>query len=433
MKSKIFAVAAILILMFAVVPSFSWTPPPFIPPSFENVQYIEPQDKTFEGPCTESRRFNATHNIYNVTDLYAYDIIISFDTTYLELERWWLNIPAGWAVDTYRVLINRTEQSPPAPPTMYYHFAVTRLGNVSGFTGSMTLAVLQFHIVYEPCWPDCVTTKIGIVQCKMSNACGLPIIGPAYDGFITIKSSKPNIEILFSKDPKVFNITADKTAFGWINCTWLSAYVWVSNVTKFYGMSIDVYFDPTLLNTDIQHVFINEEWFTWPWTKFKMSVICQPSPPIGVVEVEIERPNEEEKWLKGTNWLIRIDFHVKCVMNMTHCDPPRLPINASCDVTADWALARLWMCGREYKAEPAWPGYPYNFTISWSTYYWRPIRYDFSQNGHVGVEDIVIILAHYGHCACFCPFDLNGDHWVDLYDVVKVAKAYCNSTPPTAP
>jgi hypothetical protein len=426
MKTKLYAVAFVALLalsMFAVLPVFSWEPPPYIPPSYANVLYIEPQEETFVGPCTESRRFNATVNIYNVTDLYAWDIYVYWDTTYLELEGWKLNIPAGWAVDTYQVLYNRTETAP--SPFKYYHFAVTRLGLVSGFNGSMVLAELYFHIIIEFCWPDSVTTGIKFSTTyppKLSNGCGVPIPYTTHDGTIIIKSSKPNIEILFSKDPEVFNKT-DNWAQGWINCTRISAYVWVSNVTKFYGMSLDIYFDPNVLETDIQHIFINEEKFTWPWTKLEMSIHPSGAP----IQVHIERPNEEEKWLKGTFWMIRIDFHVKCVMNTTNYDyiaPYGFPINATTTVTSDWALAKLYMCGREYK----YTNPTYNLDISWSTYYWTPIPYDFDQNGHVGISDILIILKYYGKPDT--PFDLDKSGTVDIYDVVKVAKAYCTKTPP---
>ena len=64
-------------------------------------------------------------------------------------------------------------------------------------------------------------------------------------------------------------------------------------------------------------------------------------------------------------------------------------------------------------------------------YFWTPIPYDLDQNGHVGVEDIMIALEHYGEE--FTPgtgFDFDEDGDCDIFDIVIVAKHYCNDVPP---
>jgi hypothetical protein len=80
------------------------------------------------------------------------------------------------------------------------------------------------------------------------------------------------------------------------------------------------------------------------------------------------------------------------------------------------------MCNKDYKSDC-------ELDLSDAKYYWTPIPYDFSQDGHVGKEDILLLLKKYGTTGT-TGWDLNGDKVVDIGDVVLVAKAYCNDKPP---
>jgi len=421
MKTKLFAVVAMVLLamsVFAVLPAF--------PYETKAVKYIDPEELELTGPCTESYRFDAKVKITNVEDLYAWDISVYWDTVYLRLEGYVIQVPTGWPVDTYSIIINQTDlpvKPLPAPSASWLHFAVTRLGNVSGFTGTTTLAILSFHVIYEPLWPETKTTYIQFGTDSLSSACGKPIDHITDYSTITLISSQPNMEVLFSD---TFDLTKNETQ-GWKKNQVITAYVWLSNVAKLYEVKVKIKWNTTLLYIDEQQITINQEKFPMPWANLTLKITHDTWDSI---EFTIARPDEEEKYLKGTFWLLKLDFKVKCVMNTTNtqCIPlttTKTGVPIPCDTWIEPVDGYMKMGPNKYTPSDAM----YNYTLSKSRYYFTPIKYDFDQSGHVGVEDIKIILYNYGYFDT--AFDPSGT--VDIYDVVKVAKAYCTKVPPPIP
>jgi len=410
MKSKFLALVIIALLALSIVPAFSFDPDPEEPPF---VKYIDPQEIKFTGPCIESHRFTAEDMVYGADDLYAWDIIVMWDNTYLELESYTINIPADWPVDGYTVLIDDVDPVGPdvADDPEWIHYAVTRLGDVSGFTGTMSLLTMEFHVIYEPCYKEgCIETEIWNDFFNFSGSCGLELIpDPVEVGVVWLNPSKPNMEILLSDE---FDLDA-KIAQGWYEDQVITAYLWVSNVTKLYGIGAHVMWDPDLLRIDMQQIFINEEAFPQPWVYLNQDL------DDGDFWFWIERPCDKPK-LKGTFWILRFDFKVKC-----YRDEYEIPINGTTTIELCTGGECTWllMCGDYYWGE--------DIDFSEVDYFWTPIPFDLNQNGHVGVEDILIALDHYGDTPPAgedCDFDGDGD--VDIYDIVIVAKHYCNDTPP---
>jgi len=411
MKTKLLAVVFVALLAMSIAPAFSYEPPV---PGQPFVHYIDPQELKFTGPCTESQRFTAKVMVYQVLDLYAWDILVKWDNASLILESYELKVPAGWPVGGYNILIDDLDWES-------LHFAVTRLGLVSGFNGTMSLADLYFHVVAEPCWnTGCITTVIDInnATSMFSTACGIRMYPQIVeDGTIKINPSKPNMEILFSN---TFNLTKKK-ALGYYEEQVITAYVWVSNATKLYGIEAEVTWDSDLLEIDLQQITINTEAFPGPWTLLIQELIP------GDFYFEVLRPEPPIKPpIKGTFWILKMEFKVKCY------EEDYIPINGTCTIGFNPAWTGLLMCGTWYMGTDSQA-----IDLSTATYYWRPIKYDFTQNGHVGVEDILEALDHYGEdrtgMVAGQGFDFDNDNDVDIYDIVKVAKAYCHSTPPPMP
>jgi len=409
MNTKLFAVVIVALLALSIVPVLSFDPDPEDPPF---VKYIDPQEIKFTGPCTESQRFTAEDMVYMVEDLYAWDIVVNWDSTYLELESYTINIPADWPADGYTILIDDVDPLGPdvAEHPEWIHYAVTRLGNVSGFSGTMSLLTMEFHVVYEPCYMGgCQVTYIWNEPYWFAGPCGY-VIEPDWDeeGVVHINPSRPNMELLLSD---TFDLEA-KDAQGWYEDQVIEVYLWVSNVTKFYGMAAHITWNSALLRIDMQQIHINEEAFPQPW-----EFLVQDLSP-GDFYFEIYRPCEKPP-LKGTFWMLKFEFKVKC-----YYDQYEIPIGALTCIDLCESCSGLYMCGDWYNS-PTW------LDLSTVCYHWTPIPYDFDQNGHVGVEDIMIALDHYGES--FAPgegFDFDGDGDCDIYDIVIVAKHYCNDVPP---
>ena len=418
MKTKLLALGIIALLalsVFAVVPAFSYTPPP---PEYPCVLYIEPQEKKFTGPCCDTREFEAEVIIYNVKDLFAWELAVVWDPTYLNLTDYEIKVPSGWKDTDYLIGFEELEHD---ATWARLHWAVVGLaGKATNFTGSCALLNMFFDVIYEPCWPGCITTKIYFSTTyppKLYTGCGAEIVpDEIHDSTIEINPSQPNMEVLFSD---TFDLTKKK-AQGWIGTgpkkQTITAYVWLSNVTKLYEVKVKIRWNTSLLEIDEQQIFINEEKFPMPWVKLELKITHDTW---DYIEFTIARPNKEEKYLKGTFWLLKLDFKVKCVT-----DDCELPVNASTDIKP--VDGYMMMCGTKYTpTDPV-----HNFTTSYSTYFWTPIFGDFDQNGHVGVEDIMFMFDLYGPVTHGCSFDFDGDDDVDIADVLRVAKLYCTDKPP---
>jgi hypothetical protein len=414
MKTKLFALAVLLLLVLSFAPVFSYTPPE---PGYPTVNYIEPQELTFTGPCCDTQTFTADDIIYNIKDMWAWDVNITWDTMYINITSWELHVPAGWPVDGYMILFNELYKTGVEPNDMGLHFAVTGLaGKATNFTGTMSLVTMNFKVLFEPCWPTTITTYITKEKGAFWTGCGAPIkIDETHHGKINLVPSKPNIEVLFSDK---FDLTK-KAAQGWKENQVITAYVWISNATKLHDIRLDIAFNDSLLDIDLQQITINTEAFPMPWKSLSQGWDAKGG--LKVFKFYIERPYPEKPGLKGTFWIIKMDFKVKCVT-----DSENIPVNASTLIEPlrwDGCLGSyLSMCGTYYWAES-------DLDISKAKYYWTPIQYDFSQDGHVGKEDILLLLKHYGFHGT-TGWDLNGNTYVDIGDVVLVAKAYCNDKPP---
>jgi hypothetical protein len=412
MKTKLFALAVLLLLVLSFAPVFSYEPPP---PGYPTVNSIEPQHLTFTGPCCDTQTFTVDDVIFNIKDMWAWDVKISWDTTYINITSWQLHVPADWPVDGYMILFNELYDA--GPPRLGLHFAVTGLaGKAKNFTGTMSLVTMNFKVLFEPCWPTTITTYITKDEGEFWTGCGAPIeINQEFDGEIKLIPSKPNIEVLFSDK---FDLTK-KAAQGWKEKQVITAYVWISNATKLHDIHLAIAFDANLLDIDLQQITINTEAFPMPWKSLSQGWTTKDG--LTVFQFTIERPYPEKPGLKGTFWIIKMDFKVKCVTT-----DEGIPVNASTLIKPlrwDGTFGSyLSMCNKDYKSDC-------ELDLSDAKYYWTPIPYDFSQDGHVGKEDILLLLKKYGTTGT-TGWDLNGDKVVDIGDVVLVAKAYCNDKPP---
>jgi hypothetical protein len=421
LKTK-FVALSVLVLLFAgmfLSPAMSYEPPTPDPDPCWLAFF--PQEYKFTGPCTESTHFESTVVLYNVEanemNLYAWDFKVKWDPTLLELVDHEMLFPPGWVegVD-YVVLFDENGTD----TWDFLHIAATKIGNETGFIDDrIELLWLEFHIIYEPVWHiGCITTELRLRAVSLAmwtDSCGAPMDCTPEDASVGINPSRPNMEITFSPDSPV----EEKIAQGWIENDVMTAYLWVSNVTKFYDLRVCIMWDPDLLRIDYQQIFINEETFPPPWSLMKLDL----NATAGTLQFWIERPCEKPP-LKGTFWILQMDFKVKC-----YVDEWGVPIPGD-------TLIRICGAQMSFKdAESSWVYYPgdeeqsiYCIKISHAEYFWTPIPGDFNQDGHVGVDDILIMAEHYGMDG---SWDVVGDDdVVDIYDIIWVAKRYCNSTPP---
>jgi hypothetical protein len=434
MKYKLFVLAALAILLISIVPAFGWEPPlPPSPPPI--VAFIDPQEGyTFTAPCCTTKYFNATVVLVNTNsnkyNVYAWDFWVGWDQTYVELVDHKLKFPAGWVdgVD-YTVLFDKVDLTTWAPQG-WLHVGVTKLGNATGFLGDyLVLAWLRFHVVYEPVWHlGAIHTGIDLWDTghfevvNWTTACGVMYHPDIVEDMpVDLFPSRPNMEITFNSTSPVDT----KKAQGYVNMSVVTAYLWISNVTKLYDIIAVICWNPNYLELDIQQVTINAEEFKPPWTRLEFEVDTDS----GQINFMIVRPCEKDPIKSVAFWILKMDFKVKCV------ETNGMPIDAHTAITI--AAAQL-----SFKDEEGyeWGYNPGNdqmgqgcncIKISNADYYFTPIPGDFNQNGHVGIEDVKEMADHYGEQGT--NWDKTGDGLVDIMDIVWVAKRYCNRTPPPMP
>jgi len=435
MKSKLFALLMLASLFMLVAPVMSYDPDP--PEPDPVIVSFDPQiGYKLWGPCCESRIFNTTLEIWNIEaneeNLYAWDFYVGWKQDYLELVDHELLFPDGW-VEGVDYFVAFDEAFADGPTYDYWHVGVTKIANETGFVGDyLALVWLEFHVIYEPVWHiGCVEADVIVsvtypaTFVKWTPECGAPLEWE-YDGDlpVDINPSRPNMEITFSDTSAL----EPKKASGWINQSVLTAYLWVSNVTKLFDIKATITWDPYLLHLDIQQVTINEEAFPMPWERLDLSVSTES----GQIDFYIKRPTEKTP-LKGTFWILQMDFKVNCY------EDDEFPIDG-------YTLIQLWG-GDASKLSFYDPEYgewwyfegdaeagadcPHCIKFSDAEYFWLPIGGDFDQDGHVSVIDIGIMADHYG---CNGLWDVVGDDdIVDIYDIVWVAKRFCTSEPRPIP
>jgi len=428
MKTKLFAVAILTLMLLSIVPAFSFEPDPE-----KCVLWIAPQNLKIEGPCTESQSFAGSVNVYQIVDLWAWDICIKWDESYINMTSHTLNIPAEFGT-FYEVLEDKIYKDGAGALAgkfiFYLRVIVTAKAGAANFTGGMSLIDFEMHVEYEPCWePDgagCVTADIVFRGAqKLSTGCGDPIDCEIHEGKVSLNPAKPNIEVFFTDvwpgPPLSAAWNASKVAQGWFEDQVISAYVWISNATKLYDIEFILIWNTSLLHVDLQQITINEEAFPMPWSHLDQEVYELGEEPYwDAFCFYIERDHDKPP-IKGTFWIVKLDFKVSCVRNSTDDFP----------IPWDTCIGIFWASLSTSCELPYDSCHPEYLDVSHAKYFWTPIAYDFDQNGHVGVEDILWIMDYYGDTDT--SYDLNKDGIVDIYDIVLVSKAYCNSTPPEMP
>jgi hypothetical protein len=201
-------------------------------------------------------------------------------------------------------------------------------------------------------------------------------------------------------------------------------------------------FYTSLLYTDVTtDVVINEEVF--PAENSTVVINNQTYPcgrytflPVSYVQV-IVTMDLGYPLINGTMWLFSVTF--------TKCDPwfcgaqPGYEIDLRThEMKCQNASTELYLTGclSVLCPDPAILDLYTDVLVDNGMYTFAPIPGDLDGNGHVDVEDIMIEVGYYGKGNSEAPwswigyyYDLNKDGYIDVYDVVIVAKNFCRTVP----
>lgn len=420
--------------------------------------------------------FNVTVWIFNVTDLYGYEFSLYWDTTYLSLvsfkvEQLW---PAGQQFQVRPDLLY-AKTSP-------YVQVVGANWPAVGLNGTFMLATLIFHIDNDVCWPNDYTPNQWFQFYpipKASDSCSTSIrLCAPIDGYWKFKPVQP--EVYITPVDKVNSKLPDQ----------YTATVWIKDIVKMKDFHLNITWDPythpapdpcgyntyytVLLTTTVTDVVINAEVF--PVANRTISNIAVVSPacgwyspqgpvPRGSVRVDVEMQTGFPQ-INATNpsksiWLFNVTF--------TKCDPwycgaqPKYTAKTNHDWGVENASTPIKFEHFSWNTDLGYQGYVSmccgNLFVGTTPeikhtdakYTFAPIPGDLDASGHTDASDLLIEAAYYGlpgyGKAGSCDsanipypglpmgfpgyYDLNRDGYIDIFDLVIVAKNICRrSTSP---
>jgi hypothetical protein len=449
MKYKLLATLLAAAMLVSPVLGF-WHPPP--PPDGQpppqhpvfavliNGKYVWTFNETTDHFCNT---FTVEVGILNVTDLYGYEFKLWWNAIYFDLVSY--TVEQTWP-SQFQVL--------PAADydlSMPYKQVVTAMDPSLGVTGDIKLATLTFHIRNDVCFlQGTIDDWFVVYDTKASNSCSGQIeLCDAYNAHWFFVPKKPKISI----DPAQINCSKVGTTF--------EVTVNLKDIVKMTDFNIYIYWDGKLINNPCQYlwtnllytkkenVVINEDVFPTAWRASTTVDVFSPKCGVnmtdhyGYVHVAVVM-NSSFPLINGTMWLFKVTF--------TQCDPwycGAQPLYTPGKEDHTWVLETgetdIYFVDGFISVKCPDPACMYLGTsVDYANahYSFLPIPGDLDGSGHTGIEDLMIEAAYYGTVDNWCVappgasanalnyyYDLNKDGFIDIYDLVIVAKNFCRDKP----
>jgi len=354
-------------------------------PYTTTILYIDPPviDKLALEECTT---FEMEVVIANVTDLYGFDLKLTWNDTLLDLKavEYETNLDLIWT--DWDDAMNETGAG-------WYRFIAHERTVENGFTGDATLINLTFHVKYGPCYLEedyQLSTLIHFALVKLSDSNSAPICTKVQDAKYTVYAVKPELEIrpgeiIISKSHETITIE-----------------IWLLKAMKVYDYAFNITYDTEIL--DAVHVewgdFLPGPYYHHYWHINETN---------GVIEISLAETAEAPP-ANGDGLLITITFHHEIIVWK---DCPEWDNLLNCTIDFDWWKLSV-RCPelREITGNL--------IAINNAEYSYIPIQGDVNSDGEVDIFDLRIVAAYYDQSQpekC----DLNCDGTIDIFDLVYVA------------
>ena len=353
-------------------------------PYTTTILYIDPPTIDKQA-IDESTTFEVEVVIANVTDLYGFDLKLTWKDTLLDLaavnyeanlDQIWSNwddakneTGAGW----YRLVAHETKEN--------------------GFTGDATLINLTFHIKYGQCYIEenyQLGTLIHFALVKLSDPNSTAICTKVQDAKYTVHAVKPKLEIR----PGVIAISKFYEA--------ITVQIWLVNASKVYDYAFNITYD-----TEILHA-VNVEWSNFlagPYYHKSWHI----NETTGVIEISLAETAQAPP-AEGDGLLVNITFrHAVIVWK----DCPLWTNLLNCTIEFEWWKLSL-RCPELHEIAGN------IIDVSNSEYSYTPIQGDVNSDGEVDGFDLRLLSVFYDQSQPE-DYDLNCDGIIDIFDLIYIA------------
>lgn len=394
-------------------------------------------------------------------DLYAYDFRMGWNTAYLSLVNVTLIHNPPFATDFVLPVTG-------VKPGGFYEQAVTATAPTPGFTGDAMLTKMFFHIQNDAEWNEPITLIFTMGPSAASDSSTTAIEHSQQEAFLKLTPVQPSIDLDLGA------ITHES-----VNGTVFTVQVTLHNIVRMKSFHLYLSWDNTQLSTDAQNVFIKS--FLPPPYEIATIVFGHGVGTWDFVKLDVQIPCEKPS-INGTGELFGVRF---MAIEPTTWAAPSIPGYAFADPVppqthGTWYPIPCWnyinLGGTIDKKEVDGsivlqnlgtdikvigpninPLNPPTYKISGTGatvtnvacgdgvggyiagyYEFRAIPGDLNLDGHTDVVDLAAIAAVFGrnHLDGLTPlwgaitgFDLDGSGYIDLADIVIVAKNICAVTP----
>jgi len=366
-----------------------WLVEPYPPAVFVSELYVDPPLVEYWTPAYSSS-FTVNVKLANVSLLYGFQFNLTWNNTLLNLVKveyfvLWSNyfeVRNGTGVGVYSVAVTGVD---PAPP----------------FNGSATLATLTFKTVYDPIYPENVTSSLALVDTLLGRSKNMtgaePIPHLVYSGEYFCYSKQPKIAV----SPHLCEVWKHQTL------TTFNVGVNITDVVNLYAYEIELRYNTSLL--DVTKINI-EPFFTS--YRNPISLINDTK---GLLIVRVEATSLAPP-ANGSGMLVTFTFQVtKSIV---------------WDTSGPMLSSGLNLTVKELVTDK---NVPIQAEIINGVYRYNPVPGDLSKDGEVDMGDLRITAQAFdkrqGQTGWDPRADINRDGIVNILDIIIVARNFGRTKP----
>jgi hypothetical protein len=372
--------------------------------------------KIFMDPQMTSKQASAYCQRFNITvyaanfdanrivggqpmDLYAFDMKILWPQALLEVTNVYLNLADFFAPNAYFIAANNIAT---ANADGYFELAASVKGNYTGFAGTKAIFKLEFHVIYDACYPNAPSGGIYYTDVTFQNHLNQYIWPESYVGAnYYMTTVKPIIEVRNAVDHSQL-VKVDMN----VPQQFFNVEVYLHDGVKVKDFWVFITFNKLHINAVSVAIatYLQAPYITYSWIIDNIA---------GTVTVAVEQ-DPSVPLQNGSGLLFTINFKV---VNQIYYTIPG-PWVLSSVIAVNYASLST-KCPLDYEQNTI----DGTLGVTDCNYVYNPLEGDLNFDGKVDVLDLQLIANRWNMAP---PYDIFGDGLCALNDLVFVALRFGN-------